>query len=619
MPPTINIDLHKDFVLGLYEDRIPLPDICKALKEQHGVSITSKTLRRRIEDWGIKGGRTAYRSSKDDALRALVRKLVCEEKLPTKKVLEVLAEEGFTMSDTTLRRMRKDLGIVLRNDDPVKLARQRDRMRRRRQLEIALDGQLPTRLVNHASIKTPPTIPTILLLGTCDTKLSELLFTKSRIEKTILCQVQIMDIGRNPVTHDNITFPQEIYSSYFTSLKRPTVEIQTLDRTEYIDTLAPYASSFASHLFAEQKVHAILGVGGSCGTALATQVMRDGFPVGFPKMMVSTMASGDVGPYIGETDITMMYSVVDIAGRNRLLERVLGNAASAIAGMARTYFEDVTSKSTLVSAVSQGQTGSEETSNQTPSQSQTQSRNDAVRIGITMFGVTTPAATAAREHLETILPGCEVYVFHATGSGGKAMERLISEDQLDAVLDLTTTEIADEVVGGVLSAGPTRLCAATKKNIPRVISPGACDVVNFGTPDSVPAIFAHASQPKRVFHRHNSTVTLMRTTEEECIRIAKLIATNLLEGNAGWESNCRTKVILPLEGLSLLDTPQSPFWNPVADRALFSTLEDELRGSEILVVRDSRPINDPGFAVAAADMLCELIRDHRGEQGSSTD
>jgi uncharacterized protein (UPF0261 family) len=280
--------------------------------------------------------------------------------------------------------------------------------------------------------------------------------------------------------------------------------------------------------------------------------------------------------------------------------------------MARAYFDDISSKSTAVTSVPAT------TGTQTDSEQPSQTQNDAVRIGITMFGVTTPAATAARERLESVLPGCEIYVFHATGSGGKAMERLISEDQLDAVLDLTTTEIADEVVGGVLSAGPTRLCAATKRNIPRVLSLGACDIVNFGTPESVPYVFAQATGPhKRVFHPHNSTVTLMRTTKEECVRIAKVIATNLLEGNAGWERDCRTKVILPLGGVSLLDTPENPFWNPVADRALFTTLEDELRGSEILVVRDGRPINDPGFAVAAADMLCELIRKHRGG-GSNT-
>lgn len=478
------------------------------------------------------------------------------------------------------------------------------------------------RLSFHSTKKIPPTIPTILLLGTCDTKLAELLYTKSQIEKQTLCTVQIMDIGRNPTAHDAITFGQEIYSSHFTSLKRPTAEIKSLERTEYIDTLAPYASVFVAALFAEKKVHAILGIGGSCGTALATQVMRDGLPVGVPKLMVSTMASGDVGPYIGQTDITMMYSVVDIAGRNRLLERVLGNAAGAIAGMARAYFDNVASKAVVVPIVNEGQAASQQTqtqsSTQTQEQPQTQPPPDPIRIGITMFGVTTPAATTARQHLEATLPNVEVYVFHATGSGGKAMERLTTESHLDAILDLTTTEIADEVVGGVLSAGPTRLCAATKRNIPRVVSVGACDIVNFGAPESVPPAFARTSGPqKRVFHRHNSGVTLMRTTKEECVRIAKVIATNLLEGKAGWECGCRTRVILPLGGMSLLDAPQQPFWNPAADKALFSTLVEELRGSEIAVVRDERAINDPGFAVAAADMLCELIRESRGEAGSS--
>lgn len=474
----------------------------------------------------------------------------------------------------------------------------------------------------------PPTIPTILLIGTCDTKLDELLYTKSEIEKHTLCTVQIMDIGRNPTAHDRITFGQEIYSSHFTSLKRPTVEIKTLERTEYIDTLAPYASDFVAALFAEKKVHAIVGIGGSCGTALATQVMRDGLPVGVPKLMVSTMASGDVGSYVGQTDITMMYSVVDIAGRNRLLERVLGNAAGAIAGMARAYFDDIASRAVVLPIVNEGQATSQQTQTQTQSltqsqgqpqtQPQSQQPPDLIRVGITMFGVTTPAVTTARQHLESTLPNVEVYVFHATGSGGKAMERLTAESHLDAILDLTTTEIADEVVGGVLSAGPTRLCAATKRNIPRVVSVGACDIVNFGAPESVPPAFARTSGPqKRVFHRHNSAVTLMRTTEEECVRIARVIATNLLEGKAGWECGCRTRVILPLGGMSLLDVPQQPFWSPAADRALFSTLAEELQGSEIAVVRDERAINDPGFAIAAADMLCELIRESRGEAGSS--
>ncbi|KAJ5160412.1 uncharacterized protein N7482_007416 [Penicillium canariense] len=439
----------------------------------------------------------------------------------------------------------------------------------------------------------PPTAPTIILLGTCDTKLGELLYTKAQIQRHSPCHAYIMDIGHNPVSHPDIMFSQEIYISHSASLPGPTVEIKDLDRTEYIDALAPYASAMVSTLYSENKIHGVLGLGGSCGTALAARIMRDALPVGFPKLIVSTMASGDVSPYIGETDITMMYSVVDIAGRNRLLERVLMNAAGAIAGMAKGCFEDQASTSTSTAAAP--------------------TKEDGPRIGITMFGVTTPAATKAREHLEAILPSCEVYIFHATGSGGRAMERLISEGQLDAVLDLTTTEIADEVVGGVLSAGPTRLCAATRRNIPRVVSVGACDMVNFGTADSIPAAFASATgQHERLFHQHNPTVTLMRTKEEECIRIARLIAENLLGGNAAGERDAtsRTRVILPTGGVSLLDTPEQPFWGPAADEALFFTLEDRLRGSGISVTRDSHDINDPRFAIAAADMLIHLINGH---------
>lgn len=287
------------------------------------------------------------------------------------------------------------------------------------------------------------------------------------------------------------------------------------------------------------------------------------------------MASGDVGPYIGETDIAMMYSVVDIAGRNRVLDTVLQNAAGAVAGMGRVY-----------SSQQLEQQDSEATS--------------SVRIGISMFGVTTPAVTTARKHLESILPGCEVYVFHATGSGGRAMERLISEGQLDAVLDLTTTEIADEVVGGVLSAGPDRLVAATKRDIPRVVSVGACDMVNFGTFDSIPEKFANDGA-KRVFHRHNPTVTLMRTTEKECRDIARVIARNIRGAS-------RTKVLLPIGGVSMVDVPGQPFWNPDVDGDFFSALEEELCDSEIEIVKDGRDINHPELAKLAAEMLRDLIK-----------
>ncbi|KAJ5546745.1 hypothetical protein N7494_004330 [Penicillium frequentans] len=437
----------------------------------------------------------------------------------------------------------------------------------------------------------PSSKPTILLLGTCDTKLPELLFTKSQLESQ-KSHVLLMDIGHTPTSHPEIDITQhDILNPELArkpSLDSPRntdppedLDMSSLPREAYIKTLAPLAVRMVTTL--TPSLHGILGIGGSCGTALATAVMRDAVPVGFPKLMVSTMASGDVGPYIGETDISMMYSVVDIAGRNRVLDRVLGNAAAAIVGMGWGYLNR--RKTT---------------------------DGGKVRIGITMFGVTTPAATMAKEHLEFLFPGtCEIYIFHATGSGGRAMERLVAEGQLDAVLDLTTTEIADEVVGGVLSAGPGRIRAATARNIPRVISLGACDMVNFGTFESVPPCFQEGgSGAGRVLHRHNPTVTLMRTTKEECEKISKLIAKNLMgEEGARHGSASRTKVIFPVGGLSMLDLPDQPFWDPKADEVLFSTLEHELKGIGIEVIRDKRDVNDPGFATTVAAILHGLIEE----------
>lgn len=418
--------------------------------------------------------------------------------------------------------------------------------------------------------------PTILLLGTCDTKLAELLYTKTQLEQS--STVLLMDIGRNPTAHADITITQhDILTAPENQQPYTGPKIDLLERAKYIAALTPYATNAVSNLHRTRRIHAVVGIGGSCGTALATTLMRDVLPVGFPKLMVSTMASGDVGPYIGETDITMMYSVVDIAGRNRVLERVLSNAAGAIAGMALAY--------SGISLESESETGARR-----------------VQIGISMFGVTTPAVTAARERLQSSIPDCEVYVFHATGSGGRALERLVWEGQLDAVLDLTTTEIADEIVGGVLSAGASRLCAASTKDIPRVVSVGACDMVNFGTPESVPASFGDG---KRLLHRHNPTVTVMRTTKEECVEIARLLARNLLVGENGRVQ--RTRVILPTGGISMLDAPGQPFWDVEADETLFSTLESELQGSGVSVQRDPRHINDTGFAAAAVDLLRGLI------------
>ncbi|KAJ5630800.1 uncharacterized protein N7484_010900 [Penicillium longicatenatum] len=436
-----------------------------------------------------------------------------------------------------------------------------------------------------------PSKPTILLLGTCDSKLPELLYTKSQLESQ-KSHVLLMDIGHKPTSHPEIDITQhDILNPELTrksSLDPPRntdppedIDIGSLSREAYIKTLTPLAIRMVTTLM--PSLNGILGIGGSCGTTLAAAVMRDAVPVGFPKLMVSTMASGDVGPYIGETDIAMMYSVVDIAGRNRVLDRVLGNAAAAIVGMGWGYLNR--RKTT---------------------------DGGKVRIGITMFGVTTPAATMAKEHLELLFPGsCEIYIFHATGSGGRAMERLVAEGQLDAILDLTTTEIADEVVGGVLGAGPGRLRAATARNIPRVVSVGACDMVNFGMFESVPPCFKGGdSGVGRVLHRHNPTITLMRTTKEECESIARLISKNLLGDEGGHHgSTSRTKVIFPTGGISMLDRPDQPFWDPEADDILFSTLENELKGSGIEVVRDKRDINNPEFAIRVAEMLHGLIEE----------
>ena len=422
---------------------------------------------------------------------------------------------------------------------------------------------------------------TILLLGTCDSKLAELLFVKHQILTTTATkEVLLLDLGRTPTTHPEINITQhEILQLASTNnnvdSNSSKVEVSTLPRQEYITYLLDHATSAVTHLHQTKPLHAVLGIGGSCGTALATGVMRNVFPVGFPKLMVSTMASGDVKPYVEETDITMMYSVVDVAGTNCILRRILANAAGAVGGMAELSLS-------LSNATSgEGDDGKK-------------------RIGITMFGVTTPCVDRIREHLEQT-QNYEVYIFHATGAGGKAMERLVREGQLDAVLDLTTTEIADELVGGVLSAGPGRLSAAAGAGIPLVISLGACDMVNFGTRDSVPERFAGGD---RKLYQHNPTVTIMRTTPEECRDIARFMAKKLRD--ASWPD--RIRLVFPTGGISMLDVPGQAFHDPEADAVLFNTIEQELAGTSIDIRRDPRHINDPDFAVALADSLVELMQ-----------
>jgi uncharacterized protein (UPF0261 family) len=300
----------------------------------------------------------------------------------------------------------------------------------------------------------------------------------------------------------------------------------------------------------------VVGLGGTGGTSMIANAMR-GLPVGFPKLMVSTVASGDTSPYIGTSDITMMYSVVDVAGLNRVSRQIYRNAAAAIAGMAK-----------LAPVADDGKPA----------------------IGITMFGVTTPCVTQVREILGE--NDYDALVFHATGVGGRAMEELVGSHLIDAVLDITTTEVADEVVGGVFAAGAARFDITLERRLPYVMSVGALDMVNFGPMDSVPAQFRD-----RNLYVHNATVTLMRTTVEENIACARWIA-----GKLNAHPDAPFTILLPEGGVSELDKPGNPFHDPEADQALFAELEKTVtQNTRRRIVRRPENINDPTFAQAIVD------------------
>jgi uncharacterized protein (UPF0261 family) len=283
--------------------------------------------------------------------------------------------------------------------------------------------------------------------------------------------------------------------------------------------------------------------------------------VGLPKVMVSTMASGDVSAYVDVRDITMMYSVVDVAGLNRLSRRILANAAGAVCGMAEQAIPVA---------------------------------DDRPIVAATMFGVTTPCVTRLRERLEGT--GYEVLVFHATGSGGRAMESLISDGFVAGVADVTTTEWADELIGGVLSAGPDRLGAAARAGIPQVVSVGALDMCNFGALDTVPARFR-----ERNLYRHNPQVTLMRTTPGECAELGRILATRL---NA---ATGPTALYLPLRGVSMIDAEGMPFWSRDADAALFDAIRATVDPSKVELVELDLHVNDAAFADAMADRLTAML------------
>ncbi len=400
----------------------------------------------------------------------------------------------------------------------------------------------------------------VLLIATLDTKADELAFVRDIIiergHQTLVLDAGIM---RDPSTPPDIGAGAVAAAGgiALTDLRKQG------DRGFALAVMARGAAAVAIRLHAEGKVGAILGIGGSCGTAIATAAMRE-MPVGLPKLMVSTMASGQVAPYVGVKDIAMMYAVVDIAGLNRISRRILSNAAGAICGMLEQ-----------------------------PDPPQT---DDRPVIAATMFGVTTPCVEHVRKRLNDA--GFEVLVFHATGSGGRAMEGLINAGFIAGVADVTTTELADELVGGVLSAGPERLDAAGKAGLPQVVSLGALDMVNFGGVESVPEQFRVAG---RQLHVHNPQVTLMRTTPSENAELGAIIAKKL---NA---SRGPVTLLIPLKGVSAIDKEGQKFHDPAADAALFAAVRGNV-DSKVKLVELDLHINDPEFADAIADHLLTDIK-----------
>lgn len=414
----------------------------------------------------------------------------------------------------------------------------------------------------------------VVLLGTCDTKLDELLFLRKAIQGADPnVGVSLVDVGRAETKHEAITYKHsDLIENYGKGQK-----VDGLPRGELIKSMADYATALVKELYKKTDgtcIDGIVSAGGSGGTSLAAAVMRYALPIGFPKLIVSTVASGDTGPIVEETDITLMYSVVDVAGLNQVLRNVLSNAGAAIAGMAKSY----ASRRTLSPPVVK------------------------TRVGITMFGVTTPAVDAIRKHLES-KHSVETYVFHATGHGGKAMERLVREGGLDAVLDLTTTEVCDLLTGGVMSAADDRLEAAAKAGIPNLVSVGATDMSNFGPKSTVPERYR-----SRKLYEHNPVVTLMRTSQEEAKEVGSFIAAQLRQHA---RDPAMIEVWLPKGGVSMIATPDGPFADASADEAMFKAINDGLDGSDIQVKEDAREINDASFARDIAESLMEKIRVYR--------
>ena len=400
----------------------------------------------------------------------------------------------------------------------------------------------------------------MVLVGTFDTKGREYAYLADRVREHGV-DVVLVDAG---IAGEPLVAPDISREQVAAAVDADVAELARAgDRGAAVETMARGAAEVVLRLHAEGRLDAIGGLGGSGGSALVTHAMRQ-LPIGVPKLMVSTVASGDTSPYVGSVDVTMMYSVVDIAGVNGVSARIMANAAGALAGMANATVPPLGEQRPIVVA--------------------------------SMFGVTTPAVTTARERLEEL--GYEVLVFHQTGAGGGSMEKLLEAGYAVGSLDVTTTEFCDEVAGGVLAAVPERLESAGKAGLPQVVSLGALDMVNFGPMGSVPERYRD-----RNLYVHNPTITLMRTTADECREIARIVARKL---NA---ATGPTVLFVPLRGVSMISVEGQPFHDPEADEALFSTLREELDTSKVELHELDTDVNDPELALAMANRLDELIRE----------
>lgn len=414
----------------------------------------------------------------------------------------------------------------------------------------------------------PPPTPAIYAIATMDSKGHELAFLAAAA-RAAGAPVVMVDVGTKDAPQVAPDISRETVAKCHPA--GPAAVLGQTDRGVAITAMAEALVHFMRRRHAAGEVIGAVGLGGTGGTALIAPALR-ALPIGVPKLLVSTVASGNTAPYVGHSDLVLMPAVVDVAGLNRVSRRVLANAAHAIAGMVMRAPRDEGGKPT---------------------------------VGLTMFGVTTPCVTAVRQALEA--EGYECMVFHATGTGGQTMEQLVADGLIGAVLDITTTEVADEVVGGIFRAGPRRFDAIIERGIPYVVSLGALDMVNFGARDTVPAQFA-----TRRLHVHNPQITLMRTTPEENRACARWIAGKLNHAVAPVE------VLLPERSTSLLSAAGQPFHDPAADAALIGELERALINPRLHLTRFPLDLNDPAFATALVAAFHAVLAAHRPRHASGS-